>query len=264
LPAADALCRAPFGGAPDPPAPPPRQRTSISTNQSAWLDSRAPSGRFRVPVKGAERRCLQSPRSTSTTAVSRAPFQHFARLPSCPAFPGDLTHCWVRSAERRRFRGPGRFSPLRASPGDDCSSPGLVTPILRRPDTSRHELGARMAGGATLAGCACTHPTRPACADLAGTLTRTASVLTGRPRLREARPPAVPLARTYGPRLHGTFRQDCLPPSPAKDRMACDTRGAFHRERPVTGMVACSANRTSHQEPRGRWALVHRLFPAWG
>lgn len=46
------------------------------------LASRAPSGRFRVPVKSAERRRLQSPRSTSTTAVSRAPFRHSPRLPS--------------------------------------------------------------------------------------------------------------------------------------------------------------------------------------
>lgn len=72
------------------------------------------------------------------------------------------------------------------------------------------------------------------------------------------------LHRTSRSRLHRTLRQGRSPHFPAKDHVVRETQGAFHRERPVTGMGACSVNRTSHQEPRGRWALVHRLFPAWG
>lgn len=65
-------------------------------------------------------------------------------------------------------------------------------------------------------------------------------------------------------RLHRTFRQGCVPCAPAKDHVVRDTQGAFHRGLPVTGMGTCTVNRASHQEPRGRLAFVHRLFPACG
>lgn len=226
MPAADALCRAPFGGAPDPPAPPPRQRTSISTNQSAWPRSPCP---FRTLSRAGEGRRAPTP------AISTI-HEHHRGLPSpAPAFPEvALVTClpgWprhiaaARSAERRWFRGPIRLSPPRAPPGDDRSSPGLVTPILGRPDTSCRRPRARMAGGATFAGRARAHPAKPACADLAGTLSRTASVPTGRPRLR------VAIRRRS--RFHRTLRQGRLPRFPAKDHVARKTQGAFHRERPV-------------------------------
>lgn len=57
-PASDALCRAPLEGAPDSLPPPPRQRTAISSNQSAFHRCRAPSAL--LSPGGEERRAPMS------------------------------------------------------------------------------------------------------------------------------------------------------------------------------------------------------------
>jgi len=152
VPASDALCRAPFGGAPDSPPPPPRQRTTISSNQSAWPRRRAPSGSFRWPVKGAARRCLQSPRSTSTTGISQTPFQRSPRLPSRPTFLGNLAPLRARSAGLPWLRGSMRLSPIER-PLRAIARPRVVYPDPRDPDTFCRRRVARTAGGAIFAKC---------------------------------------------------------------------------------------------------------------
>jgi hypothetical protein len=71
-------------GAPDPLPPPPRQRTTISSNQSAFRRCGTLLPCFREAAK-ALRRLLQSPRSTSTTRTSRTPVTHpeVARVVRC-------------------------------------------------------------------------------------------------------------------------------------------------------------------------------------
>ena len=51
--------------------PPPRQRTASSTDQSAWLRRRALVTCLRRVSRSIEDRCLQSPRTMSTTGISR-------------------------------------------------------------------------------------------------------------------------------------------------------------------------------------------------
>jgi hypothetical protein len=82
IPAADALCRAPFEGS-------ARLATIAASSKgrrfhrarAPSVDARAPSACFRMVVKGASRQRLQSPRSTSTTGISRAPSP---RAGGCP------------------------------------------------------------------------------------------------------------------------------------------------------------------------------------
>jgi len=62
-PASDALCRAPLKGEPDSLPPPPRQRTAISSNQSAFHRRRAPSALLSQGGEG--RRAPTSAISTS-------------------------------------------------------------------------------------------------------------------------------------------------------------------------------------------------------
>jgi len=62
-PASDALCRAPLEGAPDSLPPPPRQRTAILSNQSAFHRRRAPSAM--LSRGGEERRAPTSAISAS-------------------------------------------------------------------------------------------------------------------------------------------------------------------------------------------------------
>jgi len=145
----------PFQGrAPDPPPPPPRQRTTLLADQSAWPRCRALFARFRMASRGIESRCLQSPRSTSTTGISRAPFGSFeVALES--RVPGGL------SLARRLFRGlasraslirgPRRLSPPRARPGAIAHTE-VGYPDPGDPDTFCRRRVARKAGAANLAG----------------------------------------------------------------------------------------------------------------
>lgn len=144
----------------------------------------------------------------------------------------------LSSAASRAPLGSGARSGFRRveHPSDDCSSPGLVTPIPRHPDTFCRKRVARTAGGAVVAGCALAHPTRHAYAHLAGTLPRTISALTGRTRLRELHPPVIPLAQDLPAGVRPRFSRE-------------GSRGPRH-PRCLPSWAACHRDDDLHGKPR--------------
>jgi len=163
-------------GAPDPSPPPPRQRTAISPDQSAFHRRRALSARFRMAVRSA----------APTFAIFYDP----------RARPGSLEPHWAPPevalvsrlpGQPNPFRGPTSRASLVQGPDSafaggrsrgDCSPRGLL-PRPRGSSTFCRELVTETAGGAALSGARIAHPLRAHPASL----------------LARGAPPAISLAQ---------------------------------------------------------------------
>lgn len=172
--------------------PPPRQRTALLPDQSAWPRQLAPSACFRM-LEGCR---------APTPAVSTIhehdrdlpdPARHLTRLPSRDALAGGLAPFGALPAEPLGIRGPQRLSPPRAPPGSDRSLRGWL------PRSARLGHLLSRAGGSN------GWRSRPRQVHDA----RTRYVPTRRACLRETR------RRTS--RLRETFRQGSFLRAPAKE-----------------------------------------------
>jgi len=157
----------PLRGTPGLSPPPPRQRTALLPDQSAWPRYLALSACFRMP-EGCR---APTPAISTIHEHDRDlpnPAPQLPRLPPRDALPGGLAPFGARPAEPLGIRGPQRVSSRRAPPAA-IARLEVGYPDPHGSDTFCRRRVARTAGGAALARCAMRAPvtcppSEPACA----------------------------------------------------------------------------------------------------
>jgi len=142
IPAADALCRAPFEGEPDPLSPPPRQKDGEVSGSERLPPIACP---FRLLSHGGEGRRADVCNLYDSRARPGSPEPRSA-LPDrgCPrrrASSGSRTPFGARQAELPWIRGSSRLSPAEHPP-DAIARAEVGYPDPRGPDTFCRELVA--------------------------------------------------------------------------------------------------------------------------